>query len=715
LVDITNSMGRKKKNNKNKLSHYLKEEIIKIFADNPNKLLNYKQVASFMEVSDPEVRKLIYTLLNGLAGDGVLKEVQRGKFKSANIEQSLDGTLEMNRKGFGFVVLEGPQEDIYVEERNIGRALHGDKVAVKILKKRGKKLEGRIIRVLERKQKLLVGTLDVEEHFTFLVPDDPRMNVDIFISGSDLNGGKDGHKAIVEITDWPETAKSPFGRVVEVLGKPGSNEAEMKAILAANGINFSFPDEVLAEANQISMELDEAEIAKRRDFRDILTITIDPVDAKDFDDALSIEFLENGLIRVGIHIADVGHYVQENTALDKEAKERGNSVYLVDRVIPMLPEHLSNGVCSLRPNEDKFTFAAVFDLSEDGDVHKEWFGKTVINSDRRFAYEEAQQIIEKGKGDLGKEILTLDTIAKNLRQGRMKHGGLEISASEIRFQLDDKGKPEEIFKKTQKDANKLVEEFMLLANRSVGKFIGDRKQKHPLELIYRVHDKPDIEKVQQFAVFVSKFGKSFTFKNDHEIAKKMNALFDEMREEAEFNMVQSMAIKSMAKAEYNTENIGHYGLGFDYYAHFTSPIRRYADLIVHRVLFNKLNKNNKRIDGMQSTAEHISQTERRATEAERASKKFFQALYLEDKEGEIFEGFITGLTDWGIYVEMEDNFCEGMIPMKSLKGDAYYFDEDDFVIYGKQSGQEFNLGDRLTVRVKDVSLQKRQIDLELID
>ncbi|MEZ4922332.1 MAG: ribonuclease R [Crocinitomicaceae bacterium] len=709
-------MGNKKKKQKNKLSHYLKDEILKVFSDNPNKLFNYKQIASLLEISDSEIRKLIYTILNGLAEEGAIKEVQRGKFKGTGSRQgALEGVLDMAKKGFGFVRVEGSQEDIFIDSSNLGRALHGDKVSVQILNKKGRKLEGKVVSVLDRKDRLIVGTLDVQDHFSFLIPDDPKINVDVFIPKGDLQGGETGYKAIAQITDWPETAKSPFGKVVELLGRPGTNEAEMKGILAINGINFTFPDEVLAEADRISMTLDENEIANRKDFRDVLTITIDPIDAKDFDDALSIEFLDNGLTRVGVHIADVGHYVIEGTALDKEARERGNSVYLVDRVIPMLPEHLSNGVCSLRPNEDKFAFSAVFDLTDDGEVKKEWFGKTVINSNRRFAYEDAQEIIENGKGELAVEILKLDEIAKNLRADRMRHGGLEINASELRFQLDDKGKPVEVFKKIQKDANKLIEEFMLLANRSVGRFLGDVKQKYPEELIFRVHDKPDVEKVQQFAIFVSKFGKSFTFKHDRDIAKNMNLLFDEMRDEAEFNMIQSMAIKSMAKAEYDTENIGHYGLGFEYYAHFTSPIRRYADLTVHRVLLNKLNGSKQRIAGLKDTAEHISQTERKATEAERASKKYFQALYLEDKQGEIFRGFITGLTEWGIYVELEENFCEGMIPLKSLVGDHYYFDENDFVVYGKRSGEEFNLGDRLVVKIKEVSLEKKQIDLELVD
>lgn len=710
------SKGKKKK--KNKLGQKLRNDIIALFADNPSKILNYKQVSSFLEVNDGELRKLVYTILNQLTDEGILKETQRGKYKSAKrIKQHIEGVLEGSRRGAGFVIVDGFDEDIYIPEERMGKAIHGDKVSVEITKSRGKKLEGKIVDVSERVDRLIVGILDVQDHFSFLIPDDPRINVDLFISGSKLKEGKHGQKAIARITDWPDSAKNPFGEIVEILGKPETNEAEMKAILVANGIRFTFPDEVMAEANNIPMSLDAEEIKNRRDCRDILTITIDPHDAKDFDDALSLEFLENGLFRVGVHIADVGHYVKEGGAIDKEARERGNSVYLVDRVVPMLPEHLSNGVCSLRPNEDKYAFAAIFDLDEEGKIHQQWFGKTVICSDRRFAYEEAQKIIEEGKGELAKEILTLDGIAKNLREKRIRHGGLEIGASEVRFILDEEGFPVEVVKKTQKDANKLIEEFMLLANRSVGRFLGDvtNPSKKPSPLIYRVHDKPDIEKVQQFAVFVSKFGKSFRFKDDRDIAKQMNRLFDEMKDEPSFNMIQSMAIKSMSKAVYDTENIGHYGLGFDYYAHFTSPIRRYADLVVHRVLFNDLQKQRKQYSKLKEIADHISQTERKAVDAERTSSKYFQALYLQDKEGEVFTGHITGLTEWGIYVELDENFCEGMISLKSMRGDRYVFDEKDYVIYGTKSGEEFNLGDEVKVKVLDVSLSKRQIDLELVD
>ena len=711
-------MGRSKKKKKNKLSDHLRSNILNIFADNPGKQLNYKQIASLLEVHDPQIRKLIYTLLNELANEGTLRETQRGKFKAnKTISKNIVGVLDTSKRGAGYVMVEGMDEDIFIPEREMGKALNGDTVGVLITKKKGRKLEGKIVEIVERKERLIVGTLEVQDHYSFLVPDDPKLSVDLFISGSNLKGGKDGFKAIAKITDWPDSAKNPFGEIIEVLGKPESNDTEMKSILAVNGIPFTFPDEVLAEANKIDIQLDPKEIEQRRDMRGITTLTIDPFDAKDFDDALSIEFLDNNLYRVGIHIADVGHYVKEGSALDKEAHERGNSVYLVDRVIPMLPEHLSNGVCSLRPNEDKFAFSGIFDLTKEGKVKKQWFGKTVINSDRRFAYEEAQEIIETGKGELSKEILTLDEIAKNLRAARMEHGGLEIGASEIRFVLDDEGHPEKVVKKTQKDANKLIEEFMLLTNKKVGQYIGDVKnpQRKPSELIYRVHDKPDMDKVQQFAVFVSKFGKDFKFKNDREIAKNMNKLFHEMRDEPAFNMIQSMAIKSMAKAVYDVENVGHYGLGFDYYAHFTSPIRRYADLTVHRVLFNVLQKKNKQISGLKETAEHISQTERRAVDAERASSKYFQAVYLEDKEGEVFDGFITGLTEWGIYVEMEDNYCEGMVSLKSLSGDRYVFDEKDYVVYGTKSGQEYNLGDQVKVKILSVSIAKRQIDLELLD
>lgn len=709
-------MKKQSKQKGKKKSIQLRQDILNVFNSNRDKQLNYKQISSLLEINDKELRKLIFSILNDLTNEGILAETQRGKFKFKSLSERHEGIFDSGRKGKGYVIVEDLEKDIFIDAKDSGKALHGDRVIVELLKSKNKKgKSGRIVEVLNQKDRLIVGTLQVDDHFAFLIPDNHRIDKDIFIPKSELNDGIDGFKAIAKITDWPDSAKNPFGKIVDVLGRPESNDAEMKSILTAYGINYEFPEQVLTEANRIDLTLDPKEIEKRRDFRDVLTFTIDPVDAKDFDDAISFEKLENGLIRLGVHIADVAHYVQEDSAIDIEAKERGNSVYLVDRVIPMLPEHLSNGVCSLRPNEEKFAFSAVFDLNEKGEIQKEWFGRTTILSKRRFTYEEAQEIIESGKGELSEELTLVNSIAKQLRSARMQNGALEIHGSELRFELDEKGKPVATFKKTQKDANKLIEEFMLLANKRVGRFVGNTQKKQYTPLIYRIHDKPDLEKVGQFSVFVSKFGENFSYKDERDIAKEMNRLFAKFKDENEFDLIQQMAIKSMAKAIYDTENIGHYGLGFEYYAHFTSPIRRYADLMVHRILFNELNKINKRYADLQKTAEHISITERKAAEAERASKKYFQALYLEDKEGEVFAGNITGLTDWGIYVELEDNFCEGMVPLKSLKGDRFIFDEDDYIVYGQRSGEKFNLGDRVMVKVIKVNLNRKQIDLQLMD
>ncbi len=709
-------MSNKNKKNREKLNVRFRQEIIVFFSQNPGAGYNYKQIAAFLEVTDKVLRKLIFELLLGLKEEGVLRETERGKFKFNTSQLIIEGKVDMAKRGVGYVVSDQLEEDLMVPVRYMNQVMHGDLVKAEVINSRGRlNAQGRIIEVLNRSERRFVGTIDVQKKYAFLIPDDPKITVDIFIPNGKTKKAENGDKVIGRITDWPEDAKNPFGEIVEVLGANDSNEVQMKAILAGQGINFSFSDEVIAQANSIQVELDQEEIARRKDFRSVLTFTIDPVDAKDFDDALSVEFLENDIIRVGVHIADVAYYVHPGSPLDKEAIDRGNSVYLVDRVIPMLPEHLSNGVCSLRPNEEKFTFSAVFELTKDGKVKNEWFGKTVINSDRRFTYEEAQAVIESGMGDHAEEILTIDRIAKKLRAERLSLGGLEIESAEVRFELDDKGLPIGVYKKISKDSNKLIEEYMLLANKSVGKFIGDTKRKTSIPLIYRIHDKPDREKVEQFRVFVSKFGRDFKFKNDHDIAMQMNALFGEMREDPNFNMIQQMAIKSMAKAIYETENIGHYGLGFEYYAHFTSPIRRYADLMVHRILFDTLQGQHKRYANLSDIASHISITERRAVEAERASKKYFQAQFLQDKIGERFTGFITGITDWGMYVEMHDNHCEGMVTLKSMRGDRFVFDEKEYAVIGQRTGESFTVGDPVEVIIARVSLVKKQIDLELID
>lgn len=724
------SKKRKKhtKNNSKSQQLPLVDEILQLFNDFPDRKLNYKQIASLLNKNNSQFRKQIYTILSDLAEEGILKEVSLGKFKVNNTTAEsgsksnpssglIVGTIETTKRGSGYVIVEGNDKDIFVAERNRNRSLNGDKVSVKLLHgRKGKKQEGEIIEVLDSANKTIVGTLDVSDKFAFLIPDNQKLDIDVFIPKSKLKGAKSGFKALVKITDWPSNAKNPYGEIVDVLGRTESNDAEMKAILISNNIPFDFPDEVIAEANKVDLELSKDEIAKRKDFRDILTFTIDPVDAKDFDDALSLEYLDNGHIKVGVHIADVAHYVTEGSELDKEAYLRGNSTYLVDRVVPMLPEHLSNGVCSLRPNEEKFTFSAVFEMDFKGNVINEWFGKTVIYSDRRFAYEDAQERIETKKGDLAKEINDLDKIAKILRAKRIKNGALEIISSEIRFDLDEDGSPIGTRKKTSKDANKLVEEFMLLANRNVAKFVGDVSvRKTQIPFIYRVHDKPDEKKLEMFKIFLTKFDINFDYSNIDTVSSQMNELFEKLKDEPEFPIIQHMAVRTMAKAIYDTKNIGHYGLGFRYYTHFTSPIRRYADLMVHRILLETINKKNKQHQGLQQVAEHISRTERRSVTAERDSQKYFQAYYLKDKIGETHQGVITGVTDWGMYVEMVELFCEGMVRLNSIESDRFYFDEKSYSIIGNNNNQVFNLGDKVIVKIKAVSVAKKQIDLELIE
>ena len=586
-----------------------------------------------------------------------------------------------------------------------------------MFKSRGKKSrEGEVLEIVERANSIIVGTIELNDKFAFLVPDNYKIDVDVFIPLSKLNGAKAGYKAIAKLLEWPESAKNPFGEIIEVLGRPESNDAEMKAILVANNIPFNFSDEVLAEAANIPTSITADIIAKRKDLRDILTFTIDPIDARDFDDAISFKVLKNGHYEIGVHIADVGHYVTPGSHLDKEAYTRGNSVYLVDRVIPMLPEHLSNGVCSLRPNEEKLAFSAIFEIDGEAAIHKEWFGKTVINSNHRYTYEDAQEIIEKGSGLYSEELLVVDKLAKIMRKKRLNNGALEIQSEELRFELNEEGVPINTYKKRTKDANKLVEEFMLLANKKVAKFVGDTTLRRTMiPFIYRVHDKPDKEKVELFKIFLQKFGKEFSYKNERDIALKMNILFEELKDEPSFSMIQSMAIRTMSKAVYDTENIGHYGLGFRYYTHFTSPIRRYADLLVHRILFETIQKKNQQHPGLSDTALHISQTERRAVKAERDSQKFFQAFYVKDKIGESFNGVITGITDWGMYVEMTDLNCEGMVQIKSIQDDKYYFDEKKYAVVGLKYGEEFNVGDNVIVIIEKVSLTRKQIDLKLME
>ncbi|MBI1835903.1 MAG: ribonuclease R [Flavobacteriia bacterium] len=701
----------------NKLKQSLIHVIRKVFEKNPGAKLTHKQVCEMVDVRDNALRKLVYTILQDLAVEKYLKTLSHGEYvlieDTANY---VEGTLSMSARGAGFVMVSKEVKDIYIAPENVNQSLNGDVVKVQIIKKGPTRTEGRIIAIVERERTQFVGVIQMHENFAFLIPDNTRAGTDIYIPKEKLNGAKDGEKCLVKITVWPKSAGNPFGEVIECLGKKSTNDTEMLSILCNNGIEFQFPNEVLSQAETVGMDLDPLEIEKRRDFRNITTFTIDPVDAKDFDDALSYQILENGHLEIGIHIADVSHYVTPGSPMDIEALKRSNSVYLVDRVVPMLPEQLSNMACSLRPHEDKYSFSAVFEMDENGKIYNEWFGKTVIHSDRRFSYEEAQEIIEGKEGDYQTEIRKLDAIAKLYRGKRMKNGALSIESEEMRFKLDEEGMPVEVMIKVSKDAHKLVEEFMLLANRKVAEFIGiPKKGRDQIPFVYRCHDKPDETKIGVFNVFIDKFGYKLDFTAPDQIAKSINKLLDDIRLTNEYSIIQTMAIRSMAKASYETKNIGHYGLAFEHYTHFTSPIRRYADLVVHRIVFEELNaqkhKYGKELDDV---CKRISRMERKAVDAERDSTKYFQVLFVQDKIGEEFEGIVSGLTEHGLFVKMIENQCEGLVAMSDIPGDRFYFDQEKFSVIGAKTKKEYNFGDKVRVKIYEVHFQKRQIDLEML-
>lgn len=713
-------MGRKKpfkqkfKGDK-KLKTGLFHIIRKAFEQHPDALLNYKQVCSLLNIHDSETRKLVVQILNELHREGFLRQNGYATYQYQGNQETIEGELQLTQRGTGYILLGKNDPDIFIPQHGIGQAIHGDTVRV-ALTKRGNRPEGRIVEVVSRERTQFVGVIQMHDKFAYLLPDNARTGVQIYIPKEKLNGAKHADRALVKITVWPKSADYPFGEVIQTLGGNSLHDNEMISILVSQGIPIELDADVMSEAEQVSIELDPQEVAKRRDFRDILTFTIDPVDAKDFDDALSIRKLENGHYEVGVHIADVSHYVRPNSAMDKEALKRGNSVYLVDRVIPMLPEQLSNMVCSLRPREDKFTFSAVFELDESGKIYNEWFGKTVIHSDHRFTYEEAQEILEGASGPYEQELLLLDKIAKIYRNKRFKHGALMINSEEVRFQLDAKGEPVGVTVKISKDAHQLIEEFMLLANKRVASFVGEpKKGKDFVPFIYRVHDKPDPEKIGLFNLFIDKFGYSLEFSHPDKIAQSINKLLTDIRLTNEHSIIQQMAIRSMAKATYDTDNIGHYGLAFQYYTHFTSPIRRYADLMVHRILLECLeNQPHKYGSGLDDVCKRISRMERKAVEAERESNKYFQVVYVHDKIGEEFDGIVSGVAEFGLFVKMTENACEGMVPIQELPGDRYNFDANKMIIVGQKTGKEFHFGDAVRVRISEVSPRKRTIDLELI-
>jgi len=713
-------MAKKKKNKKSRkagsFKHNLLQQIVTIFDQNPTKSFNYKQLSKAFGFRDISNKKLITIILNELVDQGKLYETQRGKYRLKASENFIQGKVDMTSRGAAYIVVEGTDTDIYINPRNTNTALNGDIVKVNIFSgKMSKKIEGEVVEVIERAQTEFVGVLEKSKNFSFVIIDNTRMPVDIFISNDKLKNAQDGDKVIAKMTEWPLDKKNPFGKIVQVLGKPGENDTEMHAILAEFGLPYEFPYKVEKAAENLDLEISAQEIKKRRDFRRTTTFTIDPKDAKDFDDALSIKKLKNGNWEIGIHIADVSHYIQPGTLLDNEAYKRATSVYLVDRVVPMLPEILSNQACSLRPQETKLCFAAVFELDEKANVLNEWFGRTVIFSDRRFTYEEAQERIETKEGDLVEEILQLDKLAKLLRNERFKKGSIAFDRVEVKFQLDLEGTPTGVYFKESKDANKLIEEFMLLANKRVAEFIGKvPKGQKAKTFVYRIHDEPNQEKILSLSNFVKKFGYDLQT-GEKEVARSINSLLEKVKGSNEEDMIEQLTIRTMAKAVYSSNNIGHYGLAFNHYSHFTSPIRRYPDVMVHRLLQHYLDggssANQREIEDQ---CKHSSKMEILATEAERTSIKYKQVEFLEDKIGEEFDGVISGVSEWGLYVQITDNLCEGMVRLNDIEGDYYTFDPPNYCARGQRTGQEYRMGDEVRIKVRRADLVKKQLDFELV-
>jgi len=715
-------MSKKKKTTVKGLKSSILSTIYGVFMANPYKAYNFKQLSHVLKIHDKTTRELVRDGLEQLAANLDVVALKRGKYqlnpsRAAALAKKnvITGIVDMKQTGKAYILTKELSEDVYIAPNNTNHALNGDEVKVQLLPKRkGKKTEGRIIEIIKRVKKQFVGIIKASPKYAFLIPDDTSTPVDIFIPLSGLKGAKDGQKAVAVITEWPEHSNNPFGEVIEVLGTPGDHEVEMSSILVSCDFPLSFPPEVLKEADRIAEAIPEHEIRKRRDFRGVFTCTIDPEDAKDFDDALSLKKLPDGNWEVGVHIADVSYYIKPGSEIDKEAFRRATSVYLVDRTFPMLPEKLSNMVCSLRPDEDKLCFSAVFTLNDKGEVMDSWFGRTVIRSARRFNYEEAQEIIETGKGDHHDAILTLNRLAGILRKERYRKGAINFNSAEVKFRLDEQYKPVGIYIKKQMDSNRLIEDFMLLANRRVAELVGKRRKEAAARtFVYRIHDTPDPEKLRTFAEFVGKLGYKIKLDTRAGISKSLNRLFDDIEGKAEENMIENIAVRTMAKAIYSIHNIGHYGLAFPYYTHFTSPIRRYPDLMVHRLLEDHLaGRPSADAEETEYKCQHSSDMERKAQDAERASVKFKQAEFLMDKIGNEFDGVISGVSKWGLYVELDETKCEGLVSIRYFDDDYYYLDDENYCITGQRYGKEYRLGDRLRIRVKGVDLSRKQLDFE---
>lgn len=689
------------------------EMITRAMAKNPRQPLNYKQIAAKLKITEKEEKRALSDALLRMKKDGIADERNHGKYILKSVGGYVTGTIDLTKFGYAFVLSEELDDDVFIAARNLNTALHGDQVKVLLYARhKGKRPEGEVVEIISRSRATFVGTVELTKQFAFLMPDNKNMPFDLFIPLTKLNGARQGQKAVARMVEWDQRTRNPVGEIIEVLGNPGENDTEMHAILAEFGLPNRFEPEVEAAAEKIPAEITAEEIAARRDFRDVPTFTIDPEDAKDFDDALSMRRLPDGNIEVGVHIADVTHYVRPGTLIEKVAQERATSVYLVDRTIPMLPERLSNHICSLNPDEDKLTYSAVFELDSKASVVREWFGRTIIRSDRRFSYAGAQQVIDTGEGDMKEQLLTLNSLAQALRSKRFASGSFAFERLEVRFNLSEKGVPLGILFREFGTANQLIEEFMLLANRRVAEYVG--KKMSGKTFVYRIHDKPDPEKLSSFSYFIKRFGYQIDTSNVKGLPTAMNKLMDEVSGKKEQNIIETLALRSMAKAVYSTDNIGHYGLAFSHYTHFTSPIRRYPDMMVHRLLTKYLEGQPARDkDKYSKLCEYSSKMERLATDAERASIKYKQVEFMSDKIGRVFEGVISGVTEWGIYVEIIENQCEGMIAIRELQDDYFEYDEENYCIRGRHSGKVYMLGDNISVEVARADLKKRQLDYRL--